>query len=1319
MANQQTNGRTKGPKGLVLQTQPFRTASQKVKDGQQPSWFGGPTIRQASPRTTDAVIQSSTCITEPRSGSVSPSINFSYPRARAFSPTPSVDDHALIYDPNSRRMVLKSELMGHPQSLRQVSEIPKKRKKATTFDRTGSHLSKGSVGGRTKTTAPEDTTDIAPAPAVAQEQVSTPTRAPLTPTSQTTVDQQKDGSASNKRKKKKKKSAKADVGYTGKEIQEHGDDKDGDSLDKPSLAPNPHVNDEIQEEKKVEEKRDAQGDAQLPAATAATTTMPIPGQPNRQADSRPPNSKAEKQVRHIRVHSESPARSAHFAASSGDQLAVKHEPPPRSVSPRKSALKLSAQARGVSPSDSSSEASGNRNLSHDIEEATPTRKKSVRVSWDDRSTVFVGETGQSLEADSPLIPSPQTKKPWHSVVSRLSKKDGIVLAEDETMTPRPALPQFGSVREKKAKEPEERPLVRPSERAFALDHGFANSRVGHSTDAGVGNAMTQDLASKNVANMSKYREPLPAALPSIGNVPGQGGVSESSDEDFDSDMSSEPDDDPDVTVSTRSELSMTIEPSTPTKPAARDGKVQENVPIISVSPSSPCTNESPKAAPPGSFPDDRETTVDPIDESGGSGASTSLRSHEPCIVGTGMADIVEEDEETENDRFSDAYEDFDEVDGDGFLSLDAIVDGPALVKEVKKKSQGSPTTTEPAKVIERQAESVGAGKEPADAAPPDDWENAKAYWKSLSVEKRRQLEVEALSETGEDACASKLPAKNETSTAHNLSIEPGTERPPQEANHVNVDELDDHRQVSVAATPPRAADPGKVKLRQSMRSDAPTPTRDRSLESSGGMRKSMRNGHDSGKDGSLRPRHAETPAVPLATPKTFRNGQLNGGSLGPKVRSGRSASHHQPAVSGLIKDDKRNMSSNDLSTGHVMVPQLGRRGSDGSDSSFKRKRPASSSGDGHHHVRMSMRSSMREPLPTPDRAKRFSLRSLSPAASFRRNSFSSLPPEATSVLGGGSGRMRQSLRERPASSSSRLKMSGFRKAAGLGKKPQSGVSRFADSSDDDDEASGGPSLFRSRFADSSDEDEPQPLPKSKGLPKSLRNGNRMTLDRPAGNVAAPELAQIEEAVTQPKRGSAMGDESLLRRTRSGRGTLAPLPQNARPQHTSRRGSFMSILRRKKDTSDKVSKDWGESAARKDTNLERSAEELRELRSHSPQKRGPSWPLADGKGTADGEDGRSQEEEATAGAPSSGGATATATATATAASKMSTFLHRRSASQGAGALGPGHPDEDAHEPEPPTPDESLAPADAQGPQEPYAAKKRKKFGALRKMFGIHD
>ncbi|EFY97114.2 hypothetical protein MAA_07410 [Metarhizium robertsii ARSEF 23] len=1312
MASHHTNGHTKGTRGPVLQTQPFRTASQKMKDGQA-TWFGGATAREsASPRHANTAIQSATYVHDPRPGSVSPSINFSYPRSRALSPTPSIDD-TLVYDPNSRRMIPQSEVVARSQRPLEVPEKPKRKKQSV--NRAGSHLAKGTVGGRTKAPAVEQNLQLETQhePQAEQEPEPAPVVLP-----ETAAQQSQDGAVKKRKKKKKRVQAASEpkVASTTKELPV---DEAEPVVSRPAPGKKRSVVNEDFEREDTKQQGDEQGQMDSAAAAAAAVVAVPTAETEAQTKPEPRDTKPDKQVRPARVHSESPARSARFASSSTDQLVVKHEPPPRSVSPRKSAMKLSTQARGVSPSDDgSSEASSSRQLSpQDSEDPALARKKSARVSWDDRNTVVVGQGVAHQQSGSPMIPSPQTKKPWHNVVSKFTKKESVSIAEDETMTPRPALPQFGSIREKKVREKEERPLVRPSDRMFPTENGSAAAGIGPSTDTLIGSIVSLDLASRNAANISKFREPLPAAP----NSPeaNQDGHVESSDDDLDTDATTEPEDAPESTTSKGSGHVVSETPVTPTKPIPTQSDANGGVPAISVSHPSPRAQSSGEATPPGSFPDDEDTFGDNSDdeESDSSGMSTPTRTVAPVVVATGMADIVEEEEETENDRFSDAYEDLEAVDGDGFLSLDAVVDSSTSGKVIAKKVQDKPIVTKSKDSLEGEREVSTPVKE-----VPDDWENAKAYWRSLSTERRRQLEIEALSETGEAASAIKEPkpeAKEQAEkvTAPSLGmddersyqIKPGTRW-----SDVADDGDDEHginvaKRASAVATQPKTAENTTPKLRtamrQSMRADAPGPLQNASPERPGGMRKSMRNGHPPAKTTVSRQAAADGTVArsnPAATPstvstvgmrKSLRNSQTYGDTLRPALSgSGRPASYQQLGTTTSLKGHKRNMSLDDLSSTSATKPTLRRRGSNDSQSSFKRKR--SGSGDGHN-FRMSMRASMREQPSPSDPTRRFSLRSLSPPA-FRRNSFSSLPPGTPPSMSGGAGRMRQSLRGRPQSSSSRLKMGSFKKSSGLGSKSRSG-SRFADSSDEDE--GGAPSFFRSRFADSSEEDEPTPLPKSKDLPKSLRNGNGSNVVPSQRDSVSPDLPDEDEGIVQPKRDTLANGQPSVHQSRSGRGTLSPLPQNDMPRPTTRRGSFMSILRRKKDPADKISKDLGESAARKDTNLERTTEELAVLRSNSLHKRGPSWPLADAGGT-DAENGRLKEpaRPSTSGGPSK--------------ARKSSFLRRRSTSQG--MVGLGHPEVDNTVPVPEIPDMFITtePAEAQ----PH---KKKKFGALRKMFGIHD
>lgn len=294
-----------------------------------------------------------------------------------------------------------------------------------------------------------------------------------------------------------------------------------------------------------------------------------------------------------------------------------------------------------------------------------------------------------------------------------------------------------------------------------------------------------------------------------------------------------------------------------------------------------------------------------------------------------------------------------------------------------------------------------------------------------------------------------------------------------------------------------------------------------------------------------------------------------------------------------------------------------------------------------------------------------------------------------------------------------MRIPGFGRKKTAEKRPER---RYDDSSDDDIHAS--QATRRSRFVDSSDEDEPAPIAKPGGLAaKSMRNGGasssaaaaamRSSTPRVEDRAESPDLPDSDNEEIPPQRtvsGRLLKPQNGgqgLQRKRSGRGellasTTTPSAEAAvRPGH-SRRGSFFSVLRRKKDKdAGKISRpERTDSFARQGTKLERSTEELGALRGHdaSPklQKRNTSsWPLPDS--TAE------EKRPSTAGnvapPPMAG---------------KSSFKRRSTSYQGI----VGHRPDNAHRQF----DEESA---VDGQSQADGSVKKKKFGKLRKMFGLHD
>lgn len=596
--------------------------------------------------------------------------------------------------------------------------------------------------------------------------------------------------------------------------------------------------------------REAAQDAQ-PSAAAETPGLPeVSGEQKASiAENKPVVILSEESSGLRRSASNSPARQARFAPGPAEKLAVRHAPLPRSASPIKSAMKHSSpMPRETSPSDNISDPSGSGPVSPDQkEDLAVSRKKSVRVSFDDHGPVIVGDSTPPAEVDSTSGQSPQGhKRTWFSNIGRNKKKE-IALDDDEIMKPRPALPSFGSIRDKKKRELEERPLVRPLEPAQSpaissspelrpqssstLNDSETTEEItlGQSNDHAIGALLAQDQTSRNAANISRFREPLPPVVTSIE------GSGYSSDSFEGSDEEEQPSSMMEAGISTTSSSMLSTQLTQPdvddsTKivstavDSPQDGGADrpcsmsmqhQDIPQISVIQPSPMSSErGPRANGssktqyfdvPGGFPDCEsdfsgdchKTTKDNSLPSSATifepnAASVELRQAEilPQTTLETMASLGRSDDTTgdESDEsiYSDAYEDIPDFDSSGFMSLDAIVDSPTG-KEPKpsliQTSESSPKpfiAEEPDRDITEDDHSASQSQlSPSQDAR--DWEQAKAFWRSLTAEKRRQLELEAAEEAGADGDREEVAQPVRRSSTRKKSpelLQPAMQAPP-------------------------------------------------------------------------------------------------------------------------------------------------------------------------------------------------------------------------------------------------------------------------------------------------------------------------------------------------------------------------------------------------------------------------------------------------------------------------------------------------------------------------------------------------------------
>lgn len=1303
-------------------------------------------------------------------------------RANAIPPRiTSPTNQDLVYDPNTRSFLPAAQIHAIEQSLYEVANRPvKKKKRVAPQQATGTHLADGTVGGRPRGTAidaMEAESNAAPESSIAspaQTSISeTPAPVPTPPTIP--------------KKKKKKVVMVSDSDSDQASYAPNSSDNESDAgrpatnnrlLKKPSIV----REDREREEEEDDTPRRAKATEKLPRLdTAPVSTRPISPSPlprstagrghgrgqasssaafaqdrqqTRSASQPAPAPlgstleesiaprAAKGSVRGGRVQSVSPARTPHFAATP-DQLQVKHQPPPRSISPRKSALKHPSTPRGPSPSDGDGSVVGQA-LSETSEDLSVPRKKANRVSFDEHN-VTVGQSATPVTTDSPMMQSPQTKRPWYSIGKGKKKDTSAVEDDDEIMKPRPALPSFGSVRTKKEKpqEEKERPLVKPAEptesvtspMVFTTPTGdTVEHPVGQSNDHVAGSILSQDAASKNAANISKSREPLPQAL----SVEGQ---------EFNSETSSSAtsfDNKDSVLTSTNVQNGSTgakdqdaVTPRELANLTRENGKLKTNngdVPQISVLQATPtleetaARNEWPEM--PGgwrnsnshsdsSASQEREEETPAVVEHHATDASpaevgiaepdpSTPRAGSPALGEIAAENshshdhpvILEEPEESDASVYSDAAEDLSDTEGDGFLSLDAVVESPVTPTASGFVDIPVPDSPTPIAVKERAYKKSKLSQKSSEPEIDEGWDKAQEYWKSLSAEKKRQLEAEARAEAEEGS---------------DTEVEAKPTPKPKKKKKVNMAPvtIPDTRQPAVNTRtymipPGSKAGPNghATAMRSSMRADPPSAPEDTHI------RKSMR-GQDS-KRSSLRTEPAEPKGAlqkkmrPMSHPPPqkgeFRPDPAVVDDLGRRMSKASAAAAPAAAKNTTARP----------SSVHVQSQTLRRRGSDGSDSSFKRSR--SGSVGGVPSFRRSMRGS-NEPNnsgrhDSPVGSSRFSIRSLSPTGSTMRRPFNS---GATSSANTTPTHMRMSMRNaagptptlRANAPAPRVKspsrLGGFGRSSSS--KPSKKVtpkrsSRFADSSDEEDAR---PS-FRSRFVDSDDsDDEAPPLPRQSAMAsKSMRSPSSSAPVRGIPKRAGTEDGDSSDLPdSDDEKTKSPKSPTTLNRSGSGRGNIAggttttTITAPVRPTHQ-RRGSLMSILRRKKpDSTSKIQKSNLESSARRDTPLERSQSDRDALRlSPRLQKRNPlsrensaSWPLGGLKVPSTGEDGRPVTADAASG---SGGSV----------NLRPDLGDRRNTATGLGSVDVAG---------------VTAGLKAGGRQ----GRKKKKFGALRRMFRLDD
>ncbi|EMC93721.1 hypothetical protein BAUCODRAFT_25995 [Baudoinia panamericana UAMH 10762] len=510
----------------------------------------------------------------------------------------------------------------------------------------------------------------------------------------------------------------------------------------------------------------------------------------------------------------SPSRSAHFSVSPVIE-AMRHDPPPRSVSPAKSALKhspnhnarptspmafssLSGAANKVPPSDASDVGS------ETSEVGVKKEKKKARVSFD--------EQPQEIDAAGAVAsPKAITAAPNALSNASASRRDLSHAVEDDdfdsaTLKQRPALPSFASARRPARAEMPEKVTEMAPER----------EPVGISSDHAVSQAFTN-------------AKPEPAAqpkAPEVANNKQSAAADDYVSEDessFQPDISSTPAkpaanavdprrvsvDEADGPVSkTRdfaTEAAQRLAPAADPVPEPTQETVKNatEVPAINLLPPTP-GEEPRKNLGEEDHPNPRSSMEQFVVPGGWSAEEGSddkvaaaissaqpatateptpapepktLSNEAPLIDYRRPSPILDAltEESDDNAEFSDAAEDLSDLDDGGFASLDAIVSSPVVPSPSDKGKAPEVLETPTKKAPAEQAFQNGA-----EAADVGDWSQATAYWSQLSKAQREEIERQHLS-SDDEATPAPTVAKRKKKTVPKASGSPTIVARPQDA----------------------------------------------------------------------------------------------------------------------------------------------------------------------------------------------------------------------------------------------------------------------------------------------------------------------------------------------------------------------------------------------------------------------------------------------------------------------------------------------------------------------------------------------------------
>lgn len=871
-----------------------------------------------------------------------------------------------------------------------------------------------------------------------------------------------------------------------------------------------------------------------------------------------------------------PARSVSPAKS-----ALKHSPSSRGASPVGSMGGGLSRLSGAAGSEASDNGSVVSDEGGRLQSA---RKKSVRVSFDE-DPVTVGHASMPSATDSPTMLSPQHKNISKKGFFGRRREPGASAGDadqDDGIQPTPTLPSFGSVRGKDRSEAE---LVsREVNEQKVTPKPLSEAQT--SSDQIIGHVLSQDFANRESSPMEAERSPKVSNdpfPPEVTSVEGSGYHSDDDDDGGDDESAqTEAKDIRDKAQSTTTAPAVQP-PISDAEPAVSNPDVHEIesrgddqpavkqngfVPSIAILPATPAigSNENDDwfHMPGGFAATDRDQEQQPApcsDQYEVPASSAAISAHnakDPTPASLGIAEpepestttssagspIVghvaesihhqtevsndEESDDTGNSIYSDAAEDISDLEGDGFGSINAIMESPVAPKTpflagLMPESPAAQTPSPTSKKV--RPENVSRNEsELSEPASEEGWDQAQAYWSGLSQSRKKQLERAAQrDDIKESSAENEMTVAPEPAPAARLTTD---ERPKKKKVMKKTTQSTDpplppwpDREFRKEAT--KSALPTGGGVKQSMKSSQPE-------RSQAHMRTSMRNGvplKSSMRNSANMP---ETQAAVRGSAYKSRPVSVvamddyEKASKKPAINHGRAASVGITSKTATANPQPKK----------IVKPALRRAASGGSDSSssFKKTTPSTSKG-GKYSMKRTMRDASTEGRPQSAYAGK-------PAS---RNARSISPTSRRPFSTAGSG-MRTSMRDSMDSGlGSRTKSPprgfGFgRKSESKGATKKTGsrfTSRFGDSSDEDET----PIKRRGRIVDSSDEEDNVRLTPVRGIPRRIDEGDSTDLE---DSSASPSPA-IQTKDSKPQVSATKAAEGSALATGSLRATQADKP----------------------------------------------------------------------------------------------------------------------------------------------------------------------------------